>query len=34
MFAADGTIDALSVYDISPLAKTLEELVDFDLINA
>lgn len=33
MFAADGSIDALSVYDISPLAKTLEELVDFDLIN-
>jgi len=33
MFAADGSVDALSVYDISPLAKTLEELVDFDLIN-
>jgi NTE family protein len=33
MFAADGSIGALSVYDISPLAKTLEELVDFDLIN-
>jgi predicted acylesterase/phospholipase RssA len=33
MFAADGSTDALSVYDISPLAKTLEELVDFDLIN-
>jgi NTE family protein len=33
MFAADGSIDALSVYDSSPLAETLEELVDFDLIN-
>ena len=32
-FAADGTEAALSVYDTSPLTATLEELVDFDLIN-
>ena len=32
-FAADGTEAALSVYDTSPLKGTLEELVDFDLIN-
>ena len=32
-FAADGTEGALSVYDTTPLKTTLEELVDFDLIN-
>ena len=31
--APDGTPEALSVYDTSPLRGTLEELVDFDLIN-
>jgi NTE family protein len=31
--AADGTPGALSVYDTAPLQDTLEELVDFDLIN-
>jgi NTE family protein len=33
MFAADGTPDALSFYDTSPLAATLGELVDFDVLN-
>ena len=32
-FAAEGTESALSVYDTTPLKATLEELVDFDLIN-
>ena len=32
-FAADGTEAALSIYDTTPLTATLEELVDFDLIN-
>jgi len=32
-FAADGSEGALSVYDTTPLKATLEELVDFDLIN-
>ena len=32
-FAPDGTPGALSIYDTSPLRETLEELVDFDLIN-
>ena len=32
-FAMDGTEAALSVYDTTPLKATLEELVDFDLIN-
>jgi NTE family protein len=32
-FTADGTEGALSVYDTTPLKATLEELVDFDLIN-
>jgi NTE family protein len=32
-FAADGAEDALSVYDTAPLVSTLEQLVDFDLIN-
>jgi NTE family protein len=31
--APDGTPGALSVYDTSPLRETLEELVDFNLIN-
>jgi NTE family protein len=31
--APDGTPDALSVYDTSPLKETLQELVDFDLLN-
>src|SRR5271155_1935949 len=31
--APDGSPGALSVYDTSPLRETLEELVDFDLIN-
>jgi NTE family protein len=31
--APDGTTGALSYYDTSPLKATLEELVDFDLIN-
>jgi NTE family protein len=30
--APDGTPAALSVYDTSPLRKTLEELIDFDLL--
>lgn len=33
LFAPDGTPGALSIYDTSPLRKTLEELVDFDLLN-
>ena len=33
-FAADGTEGALSMYDTAPLTATLEELVDFDLINS
>lgn len=32
-FAADGAEAALSMYDTAPLKSTLEELVDFDLIN-
>jgi len=31
--APDGSPGALSFYDTAPLKKTLEELVDFDLIN-
>ena len=31
--ASEGTPEALSVYDTSPLRQTLEELVDFDLLN-
>jgi NTE family protein len=34
IFAAPGDEDALSFYDTSPLKSTLEELVDFDLINS
>jgi NTE family protein len=32
-FAPDGTEGALSLYDSTPLAATLQGLVDFDLIN-
>jgi NTE family protein len=32
-FSPDGTSEALSIYDTAPLRDTLEELVDFDLIN-
>jgi NTE family protein len=31
--APEGTMGALSYYDTTPLKETLEELVDFDLIN-
>ena len=34
MFAPPGTHEALSFYDTKPLEKTLNELVDWDLINA
>lgn len=34
VFAPDGTPGALSLYDTSPLFDTLNELVDFDLLNA
>lgn len=34
MFQPDGTPGALSVYDTTPLRKTLERLIDFDLINS
>src|ERR1700687_6229914 len=33
LLAPDGTPEALSVYDTSPLRETLQELVDFDLLN-
>ncbi len=33
LFAAKGTPGALSYYDTSPLRKTLEELIDFNLLN-
>ncbi len=33
LFAPDGTAGALSIYDTAPLRETLEELVDFDLLN-
>ena len=32
-FAANGTPGALSLYDTSPLRDTLNELIDFDLLN-
>jgi NTE family protein len=32
-FAAPGTPGALSFYDTAPLARTLDELVDWDLLN-
>jgi NTE family protein len=34
ILAPEGTREALSFYDTSPLRATLEELVDFDLLNA
>lgn len=33
LLAPDGTPEALSVYDTSPLRETLRELVDFELLN-
>jgi NTE family protein len=33
MFATPGTLEALSFYDSSPLADTLNQLVDWDLLN-
>lgn len=34
VFSPPGTIEAISFYDTSPLRATLEELVDFDLLNS
>ncbi len=34
LLAPDGTPEALSIYDTSPLRGTLQELVDFDLLNS
>jgi len=34
ILAPDGTPGALSVYDTSPLRATLDELIDFDLVNS
>jgi NTE family protein len=33
-FQPEGTLEAISYYDVAPLKATLERLVDFDLINA
>jgi NTE family protein len=33
-FQPNGTLEAISYYDVAPLRATLERLVDFDLINA
>jgi NTE family protein len=33
LFAPDGAPEALSIYDTAPLRDTLEDLVDFDLVN-
>jgi len=33
LFAPAGTVDALSFYDSAPLRETLDELVDWDLLN-
>jgi NTE family protein len=33
-FALDGTPEALSIYDTSPLRETLHELIDFDFLNS
>jgi NTE family protein len=33
VFAPDATPEALSIYDTSPLRRTLSELVDFDFLN-
>lgn len=32
LFAAEGSVAALSLYDTEPLQRSLEELVDFDLV--
>jgi NTE family protein len=32
-FQPRGTVEALSYYDLAPLEKTLERLIDFDLLN-
>ncbi len=34
IMSAPGTLEAISLYDTSPLLKTLAELIDFDRINA
>ena len=34
MFQPDGTPGAISIYDTAPLRATLEQLIDFDLINS
>jgi NTE family protein len=34
LFAADGSMEALSIYDTAPLQATLAELVDFKIINS
>ncbi|MET0639676.1 MAG: patatin-like phospholipase family protein [Hyphomicrobium sp.] len=34
VFMPPGTVEAISIYDTSPLKKTLLELVDFDLLNS
>lgn len=34
LLAPEGTLEALSIYDTTPLRATLLDLVDFDLINA
>ena len=33
-FATPGTVGALSYYDSTPLRKTLDDLIDWDLVNA
>jgi NTE family protein len=33
VFAPEGTLAALSIYDTTPLRETLDELVQFDIIN-
>lgn len=33
VYAAEGSVEALSIYDTRPLRDTLTELVEFDLIN-
>jgi NTE family protein len=33
-FQPNGTLEAISYYDVAPLKTTLERLVDFDLINS
>jgi len=34
VFAPEGSLAALSIYDTTPLRETLADLVDFDIINA